>query len=393
MKFIVLLSIFISSISYSNPITAENEKIVSNIYSGKMYPLERINNFKNIDKLYPVHHIKPSSSPLKLNENYINFDDFNFSSNNKSYDIYDFISDNYVVGLLVLKNNEILLEKYNFGFTESDKWMSMSVAKSISSLILGMAIKDGKIKSENELISNYLPSLKNTSYSDVTIKDLITMRSGIDWDETYTKVSSDRRKMLTIQNKQEPNSILPFMASLKKSAPSGEKWNYNTGDTQVVSELLINALEENLSVYLQNKIWNVKNGMESEATWWLDSPNGNEIGGSGFSATLRDYGRLGLFMLNPNHINSKILPTNWIKKATTPQNINGKIVDYGYLMRTLSLETDNDSYQARGIYNQNIIINPKNNLVFVILSAPSKPKGANNIDTIDFVKAVIDKVK
>lgn len=358
-----------------------------------MYPLERVENFKNIHKLYPVRNIKPSISPLKLNENHINFDDFNFSSNNKIYDIYDFISDNYVVGLLVLKNNEILLEKYNFGFTESDKWMSMSVAKSISSLILGMAIKDGKIKSENELISNYLPSLKNTSYSDVTIKDLITMRSGIDWDETYTKVSSDRRKMLTIQNKQEPNSILPFMASLKKSAPSGEKWNYNTGDTQVVSELLTNALEENLSIYLQNKIWNVKNGMESEATWWLDSPNGNEIGGSGFSATLRDYGRLGLFMLNPNHINSKILPTNWIKKATTPQNINGKIVDYGYLMRTLSLETDNDSYQARGIYNQNIIINPKNNLVFVILSAPSKPKGANNIDTIDFVKAVINKVK
>ena len=123
------------------------------------------------------------------------------------------------------------------------------------------------------------------------------MASGVRWDETYTNPQSDRRHMLDLQIAQKPGVIVKYMASLQRESAPGTVWKYNTGDTHIAGALIRAAVKRPVAEYLFEKIW-AKFGMEDDASWWLESPDGLEVGGSGFSATLRDYGRFGQFVLD-----------------------------------------------------------------------------------------------
>ena len=132
--------------------------------------------------------------------------------------------------------------------------------------------------------------------------------------------------------------------------------------------------------------------MQSDATWWLESPNGLEIGGSGLSATLRDYGRFGLFLLNGGKIgNNSILPKGWLQDATTSKVIGSKTVDYGYMLWPIPHSfgsIHNTAFEARGIFGQHIYVNPKQNIVITVWSAQSKPTGKAVVADYDFFGAV-----
>ena len=131
--------------------------------------------------------------------------------------------------------------------------------------------------------------------------------------------------------------------------------------------------------------------MESDATWWLESPNGLEVGGSGLSATLRDYGRLGLFLLGGGKAGGEqVLPEDWVKEAGSPKLIGGKTVDYGYMLWPIpnSIGTINEgAFEARGIFGQHIYINSRENVVIVVWSALPKPTGKATIGDNDFFAA------
>ena len=152
--------------------------------------------------------------------------------------------------------------------------------------LIGDAIKDSYIKSINDPITVYLPKLAGSAYEGVTVRNLLQMASGVKWDETYTNPASDRRRMLEAQVAGKPGSILELMSKLPRAGEPGTIWNYNTGETQVVGELIRAAVKRPVAQYLSERIWS-KFGMESDATWWVESPNGQEISGSGLSATLR----------------------------------------------------------------------------------------------------------
>jgi hypothetical protein len=112
----------------------------------------------------------------------------------------------------------------------------------------------------------------------------------------------------------------------------GSRWNYSTGETQVAGALLRAAVGSPLAEYLSDRIW-ARFGMESDATWWLESPDGLEVGGSGLSATLRDYGRFGLFLIGGGKAGGEqILPEGWVKDAGSTKIVDGKPVDYGYML-------------------------------------------------------------
>lgn len=211
--------------------------------------------------------------------------------------MYDFISFNRVAGLLILKDGEIVFETYQLGNTEQTRWMSMSVVKSILSALVGAAIQDSHIASIDDPVTTYLPQLEGSAYDGVTVRNALQMASGVKWDETYTDISSDRRKMLEAQNSLRPGAVLELMATLPRAAEPGTRFNYSTGETHVVGALLRVATAQPLAEYLSERIW-ARFGMESDATWWLEAPDGLEVGGSGLSATLRDYGRFGWFLLN-----------------------------------------------------------------------------------------------
>jgi hypothetical protein len=210
------------------------------------------------------------------------------------------------------------------------------------------------------------------------------MSSGVEWNETYTDPKSDRRAMLEAQIAQEPGGILEVMAGLDRAAPPGSRWNYSTGETQVTGALVEAATGKSVSDYLSEKLWSPF-GMQADANWWLESPDGLEIGGSGLSATLRDYARFGLFLLKGGEINGEeTLPQGWIEAASQKQEINKELVEYGYMLWPL----EGGAYAAIGIFGQFVVVFPEQNMVLAMWGAQSKPEGSATVDEYDFFSAV-----
>jgi len=393
-----LLAAAISSTALADNYPHAQEPIgtVEQIYDGAMFPDLAVSTYRNIDRLFPTHLIKAGDHPYALARSDKQLPNVRFTFEGKKYDLYDYVALNSVTAMLVLKDGKIVFENYQRGNTEKTRWMSMSMAKSITSTLAGAAIKDGLIKDLDAQVVDYVPQLKGSAYEGVTLRNVLMMSSGVKWNETYTDPASDRRALLKAQISQKPHSAMALMASLPRAAEPGTTNNYSTGETQVLGEIVRGAVKMPLADYLSQKIWQPF-GMESDARWWLDSPDGVEIGGSGISATLRDYGRFGLFFMNGGKINdASILPEGWVKEATLPTTLkNGKSLDYGYMWWTAWTEPSvkDGAYAAIGIQGQNIYLNPANHVVIVTFGAQPKPTDKEPVDPMVFFDAVVAALK
>ena len=274
-------------------------------------------------------------------------------------DVDAYMKDQRTAGLVIIQDGKIRLEKYGLGFSADGRWTSFSVAKSFTSTLVGAAIKDGYIKSIDDKVSDYIPDLKGSVYDDVTIKQLLTMTSGVKWNEDYADPKSD--VALFNAHKAEPgvDVTVSYMRKLKREAPPGTKWVYKTGETNLIGVLVSSATKKNLSDYLSEKIWRPF-GMEQDASWLLGS-TGHEISGCCMQASTRDFARFGLFILGGGIAEGKpVLPDGWIAEATTKQaDTNQAGYGYGYQWWTMN----DGSYAARGIFGQGIFIDPKRKLV------------------------------
>lgn len=262
-------------------------------------------------------------------------------------------------GLVIVHNGQIRLEKYGLEFDGNGKWTSFSVAKSLTSTMVGAAIKDGYIKSLDDKVTQYIPEMKGSAYDDVTIAQLLTMTSGIKWNEDYEDPKSDVARFN--EHKAEPgiDVTVSYMRKLPREAPAGTKWVYKTGETNLIGVLVSKATGKKLSDYLSEKVW-TPFGMEQDASWLLGS-TGHEISGCCIQASTRDYARFGMFILGGGMVNGKaILPDGWIASATTKQaDIGTPGRGYGFQWWTY----DDGSYAAQGIFGQGIFIDPKRKLV------------------------------
>ncbi len=326
---IASFTIFVTE-SQADALNAAKIADARQMYDGVMLPDVAVNTFAHTEKLFPVRVVRrgPVVRPLPTSAKPLPA--FKFNSGNKTYDVFDYLALNRVAGLLVIKNGEIVAEDYALGIDSSTHWVSFSIAKSFASTLIGAAIQDGFIKGLDDTAAQYLPELSDSAYAGVTVRNLLQMASAVRWDETYTDPKSDRRKLLDRQLTNTPGNALRYMRTLTKAGSPGTIWNYNTGETILVGALLEAATKKPLADYLSEKIW-APWGMESDANWWLESPNGLGVAGSGLLATMRDFGRFGLFVLNDGVINGKrVVPEGWFAEATGPKIIGGKAVDYGY---------------------------------------------------------------
>ena len=369
---------------------------VREIYDGVLTPEMAVNTFRNIDRLFPTRTIRRSSTPVPLPPAATPLKTIKFSDSGKTYDLEEYLDLNRVAGLLVIKDGRVHLERYRFGNSERTRWMSMSVAKSITSTLIGAAVKQGYIGGVSDPVTRYVPSLAGSMYEGVSIRDVLMMSSGVRWDETYTNPASDRRRLLEAQISQVPGSAMGVMRSLSRVAEPGTVNNYSTGETQVAAEVLRGAVSRPLATYLSERIW-TKFGMESDATWWLESPDGIEIGGSGISATLRDYGRFGLFLLNGGvAAGESILPDGWLREATTPKILrDGTALAYGYLWWTppTARSQQDSAYSARGLYGQRLYVNPAVRVVIVVWAAHLTIPNGEVVNDWAFFDAVVDALR
>ncbi|MEZ2299161.1 serine hydrolase domain-containing protein [Variovorax sp. RCC_210] len=375
-----------------------NEPIgtVRQIYDGALSADLAVNTYRNIDRLFPTRTIEPGGTPYPLPAAPTPLTQLSFTANGNTYALADFLTVNRVAALLVLKNGNVVNETYRYGNTAKTRWMSMSVAKSVTSTLIGAAVKDGYIASIDDQVVKYVPRLAGSAYDGATVRDVLMMASGAKWNETYTDPASDRRQLLEAQISQKAGSAMDLMSKLPRAAAPGSVYNYSTGETQVAGEIVHNAVKKPLAQYLSEKIWS-KVGMESQANWWLDSPDGVEIGGSGISATLRDYARFGLFVMNDGvAAGQQVVPAGWIAQAGSPKVLStGKPISYGYLwwIPPSGPSAADGAFYATGIMGQYIYINRKEQVVVVIWGAQTDPAGNGSLPVVPFFDAVVAALK
>ncbi len=263
--------------------------------------------------------------------------------------------------LLVLHDGRLRLERYGLGFDGSGRWTSFSVAKSITSTLVGAAVRNGHIRSMDDKVSDYLPAMKGSAYDDVSVRQLLTMTSGVRWNEDYSDPNADVARFNQHQPEDGVDAIVSYLRRLPREAPAGTRWHYSTGETNLVGVLVSAATKKPLSQYLSEKIW-VPAGMEQQATWIL-SRTGQEISGCCVQAAARDYARFGQFILDGTRVGGQaIVPDGWLEQATTERTGIGQPGrGYGYQWWTNA----DGSFAARGIFGQGIFLDPKRKLVIV----------------------------
>jgi len=355
------------------------------MYDGAMAPDLAVRTLSHTERLLPVRSVRRAGPVRPLPRRAQPFPQIRYQDHGRSVDLYDYLATNRVAGILVLKDGKIALEDYELGTGPNTHWASFSMAKSIASTLVGAALADGFISSLDDPVDRYVPALRGGAYDGVTIREVLTMSSGVRWNEAYTDPNSDRRQVLKLQMARDPGAILRYMSALTRAAPPGSIWHYNTGETYVLGAVIAGATHRPLADYLTEKIWS-RAGMEHDATWWLDGPRGIGWAGSGIAATLRDYGRFAQLVADRGRLDGRsIVPDGWFDAAGVAHSIGGKTVDYGY-MWWIPPQTDPvhvGAFEAEGIFGQFMYINPREHLVVVVLSARSKPDDESRVDLDD----------
>jgi CubicO group peptidase (beta-lactamase class C family) len=309
---------------------------------------ERDTGFRMLDKIAPgkvitaggTVHPLPAGKPLAI-------------------DVAAYMTSQRNAGLLIMQDGRIRLERYALGYDQQGRWTSFSVAKSFTSSLVGAALRDGAIRSLDDKVSTYIPDMKGSAYDDVTVRQLLTMTSGVRWTEDYADPKSD--VALFSDHKPEPgvDVTVSYLRRLPRAAAPGTRWHYNTGETNLIGVLVSSATKKPLAQYLSEKIWKPY-GMAQDG-FWITGLTGHEIAGCCISASLRDYARYGQFMLDGGRAGGKkVMPDDWIAQATTKrEDIAKPGRGYGFQWWT----NDDGSFAAQGIFGQGIFIDPKRQLV------------------------------
>ena len=308
--------------------------------------------FRAMDRL-PVlakaHEITPSATPLPLPQ----------GRPLSIPGIDEYMAKQRAAGIVILQDGKVRFERYGLDFDATGRWTSFSVAKSFTSTLVGAAIQDGYIKNLDDKVSQYIPGLRGSAYDAVSVRQLLTMSSGVKWNEDYEDPNSDVARFNNAKPEPGMDATVSYMRKLPRAHPPGEVWHYNTGETNLIGVLVSSATKKPLAQYLQEKVWQPA-GMESPATWLLGA-SGHEIAGCCIQATTRDYARFGLFVLGGGVAGGKqIVPPDWFAQATIKQKDIGEPGrGYGYQWWTY----DDGSVAAQGIFGQGIFIDPKRKLV------------------------------
>ena len=321
-------------------------------------PEQQVAGYRNSDKIFLTRTIKAGDSVYPLPYELVDLSNVEIKLNDASMTVNEYFTRQSVAGLLVIRDGKIIYERYGLGNNGDSKWISFSVAKSVVSMLIGAAIQDGYIASVDEKVTHYLPRLKGSSYDQSSIVNLLQMASGVQWNEDYADPESD-----VAAASWETINLYKYLQNKPRHAEPGEKFNYNTAETNLVGTLLRSAIGNNLSTYLSEKIWQPF-GMESDGSWNLTEPGGGEFGGCCINATLRDYGRIGLFALADGRLadGTEVLPSDWMRESTKPSKNNE---GYGYFWWLDGKRI----FSASGLSGQGIYIDRGEKLVIALQSA------------------------
>jgi CubicO group peptidase (beta-lactamase class C family) len=277
------------------------------------------------------------------------------------------------VAVVVIKNDSLLFEQYWQGYSDSSLSASFSVAKSITSLLIGCALKDGNIKSLEEPVGTYIPAFKQGEKAKVRIVDLLTMSSGSDWDESYANPLSVTTELYY------GGDVYKTATGVKIIDPPGTVHLYKSGDTQLLGLIVEKATGKSLSVYATEKLWKPL-GAQHPALWSTDQTGGHEKAYCCFNSNARDFAKIGQLMLDSGRWKgAEIIPADYYLKSVSPCGLPdryGNACDY-YGYQWWIVPRSDGIFYARGILGQYIVVMPEQRMVIVRLGKKRSSRPVN----------------
>jgi CubicO group peptidase (beta-lactamase class C family) len=329
----------------------------------------RVGSFSNLDRLLP-HNTLKAATPLPLPAA-ADQPGIEYRFENRTLKLDDFLARQRVTGLLLIKDGEVLFERYQYDRTPAHRFVSHSMAKSIVSIAVGMALAEGKIASLDDAVAKYVPKLAGVPYGQTSIRNVLRMSSGVAFKEVYDgKDDIARFARLRVQQ----GSIEALREFRDREAEQGTRFHYASSETVILAVLLRAVTGTTLSEYLTERLWQPM-GAEADATW-VKSPDGIESGSGNFNATLRDYGRLGVLLANDGAVGGKqIVPKDYLLEATDwhrqPQAFAPRRATpfFGYGYQFWTFPSEKRRFALLGVYGQSIFVDPELKLVMVITAA------------------------
>jgi len=304
------------------------------------------------------------------------------------FTLAQYLQRNPTTALLIARGDTILVERYQYGRNDRHRLTSFSMAKTITAVLIGLAVQDGAIASIDDQAERYVPELAGTEYGRTKLRHLLTMSSGVAFREDYDGTDDSARLSRATLGQQSAGGASAVLAFNQRNAAPGARWSYASAETQVLGLVLRAAIRRPIVDYLAERIWQPI-GAESEASWLVDR-SGQEITYGFFNAVLRDYGRFGLLLANDGRIGDRqLIPAAWLKEATRA-HFSGSQTGrwFGYGFQTWVFPENDGSFALLGVRGQAIYVDPARKLVMVHMAVRPNARDAGGAETIALWRAV-----
>jgi CubicO group peptidase (beta-lactamase class C family) len=357
--------------------------------------------FTHMESFFPSEAVSRRGAAVPLPDASAGFD-VAYSFEGARYDLDDLHRRTYSTAFVVLHRGRLVHESYPGLFAGPDtRFQLFSVSKSLTSMLLGIAVAEGLVHDRSDPVTRYLPQLRGTAYDGPTIGQLLDMTSGVggpeDWDDPDSDIIRFVRAIFT------GGSLLEVVRSLPRTAEPGAAFNYSTPDAQVLGWALEAAAGCTLAQFAASRIWS-RIGAEHDGYYWLtrDHPR-TAIGGGSFNATARDVARLGLLMSHDGRVgDQQIVPAGWVAQSWAQEAAHLQVgalgvtgaEHYGYANQWWTLGGDDRAFTGLGIYGQYLYVDPTEDVVVVKCSAwPQEEDDRLDRETISAVQAVVQHLK
>ena len=374
----VLLSLPSAVLAAADPVFSDGGPDAAGYGAAQGYPIgdrhapaqgAMVGTYSHYDRIWPFHRVARADAPAPLRRAPAEVSvSYRFQGAVRSVD--DYLARNPVTGLLIAREDTILFEHYQYGRTDRDRLLSQSMAKTIVSMLIGIAIGEGRIHSVDDLAQAYVPALAGTAFGGTSLRALLHMASGVAFREDYDDPSADNfklgRALFGAAGADPARAVAMFNT---RAAPPDTRFDYGGVQTEVLGLVLTQAVGMAPAAYLQSRIWQPM-GAEADAVWTVDH-TGQEVAYCCFSAVLRDWARLGLLLAHDGVANGRqLIPRQWLLDATTaapggPFAPRGAIGYMGYGYQVWLFPGPRRGFAFLGIHGQSIYVDPAARLVMV----------------------------
>jgi CubicO group peptidase (beta-lactamase class C family) len=346
------------------------------------------------DEIFPAHVVHRSATPSPLTRA-PSEPALRYEYQGQTFGLDDYMARNPVTGLLIARDDTILVERYQYARTDRDRFTSWSMAKTVTSMLIGIAIAEGRIRSVDDAAATYVPGLIGTEYGRTSLRHLLQMSSGVRFVEEY-RLGDDVSKLSRDTFVQMGDGGVPAVTQFNERAvPAGTRFSYASVETEVLGLVLAAAVGRPVAEYLQEKIWQPI-GAEADASWIVDR-SGQEVTFCCFNAILRDYARLGLLLAHDGSWRGRqIIPAAWIRDATTVRADQPHLQPrtatpfFGYGYQTWIFPGDRRMFAFLGVRGQAIYVDPASRLVLVLTAVRKQVSNPGGAETGALWRAALD---